>query len=370
MTAIRIGVVGCGRIAQVMHLPFLDELPEFELVALSDLSTHVLDGLAQRYSHAATHLDYGELLAREDVDAVAVCTPDHAAIAEEAARAGKHVFVEKPLCFTPEEGRSLAAAVEANGVRLMVGYMRRYDPAVRRLLAQLPQLAPVRLVRALDTLGLRSVPSDVYSLVLPPAGAGGRASDRGAFADKLEAGVGSDDPRRTSLYWIMLMLAVHDLAVLRAILGAPAEITHVELLGPSHLIVAFRYDDGARATLEVGVWPEQTWSDTSVDVVGDTAAVSLNFPNPWIRYLPTTLTQRRAGDDGTTVISPPSSYKYAFREEWLEFHAAIIEGREPLTGVRDGLADVELSAAVVNAIPTELIDAAAAWSSHATYREV
>jgi len=54
-----------------------------------------------------------------------------------------------------------------------------------------------------------------------------RVSDRGAFADKLAAAVGTDDPRRTSLYWIMLMLAVHDLAVLRAILGAPADITHM-----------------------------------------------------------------------------------------------------------------------------------------------
>jgi predicted dehydrogenase len=356
VTVIRIGVVGCGRIAQVMHLPFLDELPEFEVVALSDISREVLDGLGRRYPRVSTYLDYGDLLARDDVDAVAVCTPDHAAIAEEAARAGKHVFVEKPLCFTLEEGRHLATAVEAGGVRLMVGYMRRYDPAVRRLLAELPDLAPVRLVRALDTLGLRSVPGDVYSLVLPPDGASGRASDREALADKLATGVGSDDPRRTSLYWIMLMLAVHDFAVLRALLGAPAEITGVELLGPRHVLAAFRYDDGARATLELGVWPEQTWSDTTVDVVGDAAIASLSFPNPWIRYMPSTLTRRHAGNDGTTVTASPTSYRYAFREEWLEFHAAIAEGREPLTGVHDALADVGLSAAVVAAIPVEQLD--------------
>jgi predicted dehydrogenase len=164
-----------------LHLPFLDELPEFDLVALSDVSSDILHDLSQRYPRAATHLDYAELLARDDIDAIAVCTPDHATIAEQSARAGKHVFVEKPLCFTPEEGRSLAAVIEASGVRLMVGYMRRYDPAVRRLLALLPELAPVRLVRARDTLGLRSVPTDVYTLVPPPHGSGGRVSDRGAL---------------------------------------------------------------------------------------------------------------------------------------------------------------------------------------------
>jgi predicted dehydrogenase len=356
MTPVRIGIVGCGRIAQVMHLPFLDELEQFDLRALSDLSSDVLDGLARRYPRAATYRDYTELLAREDLDAVAICTPDHADLAEEAVSAGKHVFVEKPLCFTPDEGRRLVAAVEESGVQLMVGYMRRYDPAVRRLLDGLPELGPVRRVRALDTLGLRSVPNDVYALVLPAEGAAGRVSDRGAFAHKLAAAVGSDDPRRTNLYWIMLMLAVHDVAVLRAILGPPTEITHVELLGPSQLIVALRYADGARATLELGIWPEQTWSDTTVDVVGDAADASLSFPNPWVRYLPTALTLRHAGEDGTTVVETPPSYRYAFREEWLEFHAAISEGRAPLTGVDDGLADVELCAAVIGAITTEQVD--------------
>src|SRR5436305_586285 len=81
-------------------------------------------------------------------------------------------------------------------------------------------LGPVRPVRAFDTLGLRSVPSDVNTVVLATDGSAGRATDRHAFADRLAAAVGSDDPHRTNLYWLMLMLGVHDLAVLRAILGA------------------------------------------------------------------------------------------------------------------------------------------------------
>jgi predicted dehydrogenase len=353
---ISIGVIGCGRIAQVMHLPLLDELEEFDLVALCDLSAEVLDALGKRYPRVRTFVDFGELLDRDDIDAVAICTPDHALVAAQAVGAGKHVFVEKPLCFAPEEGRALVAAVEQRGVRLMVGYMRRYDPAVRRLLEQLPELEPVRLVRALDTLGLRSVPSDVNTVVLPPDGSVGRVTDRLAFADKLSAAVDSDDPRRTNLYWLMLMLGVHDLAVLRAIVGPPDEIAHVELLGPSRLVVSFGYRNGARATLELGVWPAQTWSETTVDVVGDETQARLSFPNPWVRNLPTTLTYRKAGLDGTTVLEAPLSYTSAFREEWLEFNAAIREGRDPLTGVRDGLADVESCAAVVRQIAAEQIE--------------
>ncbi len=138
MTPIRIGVIGCGRIAQIMHLPFLRELPEFELVALSDISVDVLQQLGTCYPGASTHTDYSEVLQRSDIDAVAVTTPDHASIAEQAARAGKHVFVEKPLCFTAGEGQRIADAVHETGVRLMIGTMRRFDPAVRRLLELLP----------------------------------------------------------------------------------------------------------------------------------------------------------------------------------------------------------------------------------------
>jgi predicted dehydrogenase len=350
---IRIGVIGCGRIAQVMHLPYLHELPQFELVALSDLSPEVLQTLSSRYPAATGHLDYGDLLARADIDAVAVTTPDHASIAEQAARAGKHVFVEKPLCFTPDEGRRVAAAVEEAGVRLMVGYMRRYDPAVLGLLETLDQLGPIRLVRARDTLGLRSFPNDVYTLALAPEGAPGRVTNRDPLKERLAEGVGSHDAALVELYWTLLMLGVHDLAVLRAILGQPTAVTGTDLLGDRQLVTVLRYEGGECAVLELGVWPDQTWSETLLDVVTDTATASLSFPNPWVRYLPTTFVVRRAAASGTIETRAPDSFRYAFREEWLEFHTAIVDGREPLTSLCHGLADVQLCAAIVKAIPDD-----------------
>ena len=357
MTPVRIGVIGCGRIAQIMHLPFLHELAEFELVALSDISTDVLDELSVRYRGVEACTDYSELLGRDDIDAVAVTTPDHAAIVEEVARAGKHVFVEKPLCFTPAEGQRIVEAVRDGDVRLMVGYMRHYDPAVRRLVELLPELGQIRLVRGRDTLGLRSVPTDIYTVVLPPEGSGGRASDRRPFQDRLAEGVGSDDPRRVNLYWIMLMLGVHDLAVLRAVLGEPTEVQGTELLGEHHLVTTLRYQSEERAVLELGVWPRQTWTETSLEVVTDTSVVSLSFPNPWVRYLPTTFVQRSAEDDATVETRAPDSYRYAFREEWLAFHDALEGGRDPETTVAHGLADVKLAAAIVKAIPDRQLDA-------------
>ncbi len=70
-----------------------------------------------------------------------------APIAEAAARAGRHVFVEKPMCFSAAEGQAMVAAAEAAGVVLMVGYPKRYDPAFARMREETARLDDARLLR-------------------------------------------------------------------------------------------------------------------------------------------------------------------------------------------------------------------------------
>ena len=102
---IRVGMVGCGLIAQVMHLPYLNELEErFEVTALCDLSETVAAGCARGYGVARVHTRWPDLLS-EDLDAVMVLTSgDHAPIAIAAARAGIHVFAEKPMALSARDG--------------------------------------------------------------------------------------------------------------------------------------------------------------------------------------------------------------------------------------------------------------------------
>ena len=72
---------------------------------------------------------------------------DHGDIAEAAAEAGKHLLVEKPFCFDPAEGRRVLSAVERNGVKLMVGYMKRYDPGYIYGMERMRAMEDVRLIR-------------------------------------------------------------------------------------------------------------------------------------------------------------------------------------------------------------------------------
>src|SRR5687767_10573489 len=105
---VRVGLIGAGMIAQVMHLPHLLELSDrFEVTALCDISPATVQAVAQKYAIAYYTTDYHELLARSDVDAVLVLTRDHAQPAIDAARARKHLFVEKPMCINLAEADEL-----------------------------------------------------------------------------------------------------------------------------------------------------------------------------------------------------------------------------------------------------------------------
>src|SRR3954454_20162624 len=128
---VKIGIIGCGAIAQIQYLPLLRELSDdFEIGGLCDLSQSVMARLGAEYGVPPDRqfTDYHELVT-SDLDAVVVCnTGPHAPPAIAAAKAGKHILVEKPMATTAAEAEAMVAAAKKNGVSLMVGYMKRHDP--------------------------------------------------------------------------------------------------------------------------------------------------------------------------------------------------------------------------------------------------
>src|SRR5258705_2352064 len=109
---LKVGVVGAGVIAQVMHLNYLRELSgRFEIVALCDISAENAANNAERYNIDKTFTDWREMLEDADIDAVFILTSgSHAPIAIAAAKAGKHVFVGKPMWFSLVQGLAIKAA--------------------------------------------------------------------------------------------------------------------------------------------------------------------------------------------------------------------------------------------------------------------
>ena len=142
------GVVGAGLIAQVMHLHYLRELSDrFEISVVCDIAAENAAASAERYGIAKQCSDWRELL-REPIDAVLVLTGgSHAPIAIEAARAGLHVLVEKPMCFSTTEAAAMVDAADHAGVTLMVAYNKRYDPAYLRFRDEVSALPDPRFLR-------------------------------------------------------------------------------------------------------------------------------------------------------------------------------------------------------------------------------
>ena len=134
---VRMALIGCGGIMEGHH-GWAQSHPMIDLVAVCDVKTSkreaALAKLKSKNPDAVGYVDYGDIMARSDIDAVIIATPDHwhAAISIDAMRAGKDVFVEKPMALTLDEAAAMVAAEKRYGRILQVGSMQRSDPAMRQ----------------------------------------------------------------------------------------------------------------------------------------------------------------------------------------------------------------------------------------------
>ena len=143
MKKLRIGIVGVGGIGNGAHLRPLSQLPECEVVAICDIKPATLKRVGDQYNIPEDHrfIDYHDLIACPDVDAVEVCTPNnvHIPIAMEVVRAGKPVNVEKPLALSVGQAQPLLDLLSEKPVTNMMCFSYRFRPATqfaRKLLAE------------------------------------------------------------------------------------------------------------------------------------------------------------------------------------------------------------------------------------------
>jgi predicted dehydrogenase len=354
MARVRVGIVGLGLIAQVAHMPSLRRLRErFEVTALCDLSQSALAFGRESFPDAAVTSDWRELLDL-GVDAVMVLTPgSHAPIAIEAAKRGLHVFAEKPMCFSVEEGMEMLAAAEQSGVALMVGYMKRYDSAYERLLADLRAWTePIRLVRV-TTLEAPWKPYVAHH-------ATAQASDVPAelvaelIADderRVTRAIGSEDPSLRLAYrsWLLDSM-VHEFNAVRGLLGEPTELRFSNVWGDAAGVTAtLAFGD---ATECVFMWvdlPALPRYQLEIALYAADRRAVLSFPSPYLRNAPTRLLFEGGEPDGIASWRAEHvvDYDEAFERELVEFHTAITDGREPRTAGEDALRDVALCQAVI-----------------------
>lgn len=133
MDELNVGLIGAGRMG-AYHVETWERVGAGRLTAIAEPDETVARARIGRRPIEWVG-DYRWLLERADVDAVCVCTPSehHARIALDALSAGKHVFVEKPIAIALEDGLRMSAAARMAGLKLMVGHVERFNPAVGKL---------------------------------------------------------------------------------------------------------------------------------------------------------------------------------------------------------------------------------------------
>jgi predicted dehydrogenase len=156
--SLRVGLIGAGYMMQVTHLPSLHAIDGVELAAIADLDTALAERVARANGIPRVYASADDLVAREErLDAVVVVTNKnrHVRAALPALEHGISTLIEKPLAATAEHGRQMVETAERTEALLMVGYMKRFDPAVRELLNQLRAdvLGELRFVRLHDFSG-------------------------------------------------------------------------------------------------------------------------------------------------------------------------------------------------------------------------
>lgn len=130
MEKVKIGVIGLGGVAQLVHLPNLSKMQNVELVAVAEVNKNRLHTIADKFGVKNKYTDYKDLLVKSDINAVIVTTPtsSHTEIAIDCLNAGKDVLVEKPLAKTYIEAKKIAETAKKNKRILMVGMNLRYRP--------------------------------------------------------------------------------------------------------------------------------------------------------------------------------------------------------------------------------------------------
>ena len=124
---LRMGFIGAGGIGRT-HMRHLQKFDDVEFVAASDISQAALDRVQQEYAVPRVYLDWQNLLAKEELDAVSVATPNglHAEHSIAALKSGRHVLVEKPLAMNAAQGQTMVDAAAESGKKLIIGFQWRY----------------------------------------------------------------------------------------------------------------------------------------------------------------------------------------------------------------------------------------------------
>src|SRR3989440_7382831 len=337
---LNIGVVGAGPISQAAHFEACRKARNAELYAICDLADDLVTQMAAIHHPHVTYLNYDEMLADPNVEAVIVATADqfHIAMASRALAAGKHVLVEKPLGVSVEECEALHQQVQASGLVLQVGTMKRFDPGIafahQFIQQEIGQLLAVKAWYC-DSTYRYTVTDNLQPIMISSAHA------------RRPAGNPKADKRRYNL----LGHGSHLVDTARFLGGEIVRVQArlVEKFGAYCWFVAVEFADGSVGHLDLTIAVRMDWHE-GFQVYGEYGSVIGKTYNPW--YL-------RASD--VECFSVRNDQYHRILGEDAHFYKLQIEGfantilhKAPMRGadIEDGTAAIRALVAISRSVET------------------
>jgi len=317
MEKVNVGVIGVGRIGRLHARNLKYQVPGARLLAVADVFEKSAREVASQLEIPIAEKDYRALLENKDIDAVVICssTDTHAQIIVEAAEAGKHIFCEKPIALDLAKIDQAITAVKKAGVKLQVGFNRRFDPSFKK-------------AKELVVKGTIGTPHLVR--------------------------ISSRDPEPPPISYvkvsggIFLDMMIHDFDMARFLLSQ--EVSELMAVGSCLVdpaigeagdidtaIVTLKYEGGAWGTIDNSRKAVYGY-DQRIEIFGSEGCIMVGNPKP------TEVTINSAKD---TISDKPlyffiERYQDAYLAEMEEFIKCIQENKEPSVGGFDGKISVQM----------------------------
>jgi predicted dehydrogenase len=323
------------------------------VTALSDVSANVLETVGNSHHVKHRFLEYRDLIASPDVDAVLITTP-HAYHSEQTLAAlehGKHVLVEKPMAMTLEDADTIIAAQHRTGLIVQVGYMR-YASAFEEAVARVKKLQGIRMARVHAVIGQNSFFIQSNSNVIRGSDVPAHVIETGKhlYQRKLRQAIGEASRDLAMTYELMIGLCTHDLSAMRELIGIPKKVLYAtQRHNGSYIGAAFDYGDFVchfETTID-----QIPRFDSHLEVYGDTQMLYVQYNTPYVRHLATKLEiTSAAADNGVHLETIQPAFEDNFTREWRAFYHNVTTGSIPKTNPEDYRHDLELFAEMIKCI--------------------
>ncbi|WP_239116004.1 Gfo/Idh/MocA family protein [Planotetraspora kaengkrachanensis] len=352
MDVVRVAVVGLGVTAQVVYLPLLARRRDiFQVSAVCDLDREHAETVGRELGATAFD-DPVAMLDGGGFDALIVLTRgSHGPIVKPALDRGYWVLTENPLAYSLAELEGVPT-----DARLMVAYMKQYDPAAHRMLEALHEVGGPAAIRHLDVTVLQ--PSEESQLLFARARVTRPPADRlapYAEADELAltAAVGTASERLRRLYARVVLGSVcHELSLMRMFTVPPDTVDHVavwpvDAFPPSiEVSGTLRGGGSARYGIRLHHLPSYPAYHETVRVHHDHGSLELHYPSPYLLNAPTALSclSRVGTTERRTVYRDVAE---PFERQLVAFHRFVTQEEPPLTGLEAAMEDIVIAQRII-----------------------